>query len=1137
MRILSFLILLLVSSTRILAQSPHGDKLDIDCSSCHQASSWKVNPDSVKFDHSTTDFNLVGQHKEVNCKSCHESLIFSKAKATEDCFSCHKDVHRGTVGFDCQRCHTPETWIVKDINVVHQESRFPLVGAHRLADCEQCHADYQDLNFEVLSVDCYSCHKTDYDNTMKPKHSDAGFSINCEECHAVTSMVWSATNFNHDFFPLTGGHNIECSACHGQGGNFTGLSTDCYTCHRADFEATTDPNHVTAGFSTNCVDCHTINGWSPANFDHNQTQFPLTGSHKTVNCSSCHTQGYTNTPMDCYSCHVNAYNASTNPNHQAAGISTDCQTCHNTDSFVPSTFNHTNTGFELTGRHVSLDCSSCHQGSTSNASPECYSCHQSDYNGAPEHVSQNYPTNCEMCHNTNSWGDTNFDHNTSGFPLTGAHQTVNCSGCHQNGFAGTPTDCVSCHQSNFNSTTNPNHQAIGITTDCQTCHTTNPGWQPATFPIHNNFYELIGAHANITDCSTCHNGNYNNTPNQCYDCHVTDYNNTTNPNHQAAGFGTDCQTCHSQSAWQPATFDHDSQFFPIYSGKHNGKWNDCSDCHTDPNNFMVFSCITCHEHNQQDSDDQHQGVQGYVYQSDACYACHPTGDAEGAFNHDLSNFPLTGAHQTVDCLSCHVGGYSVPPPTDCQGCHQTDFNNTTNPNHQSLGITTDCVSCHTTNPGWQPALFPQHNQYFELLGQHATITDCNSCHNGNYNLTSSECLQCHQTDYNNAVNPNHVAAGIPTTCQDCHNANGWTPSTFNHSTTGFTLDGAHAPLQCSSCHQGTLTGLDPDCVSCHQNDYNNAVNPNHIAAGIPTTCQDCHSTTAWIPSTFNHSTTGFQLLGVHAQIQCSDCHQGTITGLSPNCVPCHQSDYNSAPNHVAQNYPTNCDMCHSFTGWTPSTFDHNNTNFPLTGAHLQLQCSDCHASGFTGTPTACFACHETNYNNTTNPSHTALQLSTDCETCHTTNPGWAPAQFPNHANYFPFVGAHIAISNDCNTCHNGDYNNTPNTCYGCHSDNFNSTTDPPHQTLNFSHDCLNCHTQNGWQPATFDHSFYALHGNHSSMACNECHSEPNYQPQCLSCHMNDFLEGHDPGARTDCWNCHSTSHFGDGFMLRGTKRN
>ncbi len=229
-----------------------------------------------------------------------------------------------------------------------------------------------------------------------------------------------------------------------------------------------------------------------------------------------------------------------------------------------------------------------------------------------------------------------------------------------------------------------------------------------------------------------------------------------------------------------------------------------------------------------------------------------------------------------------------------------------------LGISTDCETCHTTNPGWQPAQFPQHSQYFELTGQHAAITDCNACHNGNYNLTSSDCLQCHQNDYNNAANPNHTAAGIPVTCEDCHTSSGWTPSTFNHTTTGFVLDGAHTSLQCSTCHQGTITGLNPDCVSCHQADYNSAANPNHAAAGLPVTCQDCHTTTAFIPSTFDHATTGFQLLGVHAQIQCSDCHQGTVTGLSPNCLPCHQSEYNSAPNHVAQGYPTNCDLCHIF---------------------------------------------------------------------------------------------------------------------------------------------------------------------------------------------------------------------------------
>lgn len=989
MRSLSFIIFFLVLCKVTLAQSPHGDNFDIDCSYCHESTSWKVNLQSVTFDHSSTGFDLVGQHKEVSCKSCHESLIFSKAKAKANCFSCHKDVHYGSVGYDCQRCHTPTTWIVQDINLIHQDSRFPLVGAHRLADCEQCHKEYQDLNFRILSIDCYSCHKSDYVSTTSPNHITAGFSTTCEDCHSITSMVWSATNFNHDFFPLKGGHNTECSSCHGQGGNFGGLSAECVSCHLNDYNASTDPDHQAADFSQKCETCHTINGWSPANFDHNNTQFPLTGTHLSLDCSSCHSQGFAGTPTD------------------------------------------------------------------------CYSCHEQDYNRAENHVSQQYPHDCQMCHNTSSWGDADFDHTTTGFQLTGTHQTVECSDCHQNGFSNTSTQCESCHLTDFNATTNPNHQAIGITTDCQSCHTTNPGWQPATFAIHNNYYELLGAHANIaSDCVACHNGNYNNTPDQCYGCHAENYNNTSDPNHQAAGFGTDCETCHSQSAWQPATFDHDGQYFPIYSGKHSGTWSSCNDCHTQTNDYPFFSCITCHEHNQVDTDIQHQGIQGYIYESSECYACHPTGDAGGSFDHSISNFPLTGAHLTVDCIGCHVNGYSQPPSTNCADCHQTEFNKSANPNHQTLGITTDCASCHTTNPGWKPALFPQHDQYFLLTGQHTTISDCNACHNGDYNLNSTDCLHCHQDNYNNSLNPNHAAAGIPVTCEDCHTAEGWTPSTFNHSSTGFTLEGAHSA------------------------------------------------------------------------IQCSDCHKGAITGLTPDCLPCHQADYNSASDHVSQNYPANCDLCHSYDAWIPAAFDHNNTNFPLTGAHQQVQCSDCHQNGFTGTPTACVECHQTDFNNTTNPSHTALQLTSDCQTCHTTNPGWQPALFPNHSDYFPFAGAHIAIENDCNACHNDNYNDTPNTCYGCHSDNFNGTTNPPHTQLNFSHECLDCHNQSTWQPANFDHSFYVLSGTHFTMNCNDCHSETNYQAQCLSCHLDDFLKEHNSGDPTDCWNCHSTANFGNGNSIK-----
>ena len=189
----------------------------------------------------------------------------------------------------------------------------------------------------------------------------------------------------------------------------------------------------------------------------------------------------------------------------------------------------------------------------------------------------------------------------------------------------------------------------------------------------------------------------------------------------------------------------------------------------------------------------------------------------------------------------------------------------------------------------------------------------------------------------------------------------------------------------------------------------------------------------------------------------------------------------------------------------------------------------------TGTPTDCFACHQTDYQQSTNPNHTTLGLSTSCQNCHTTNPGWAPATFPVHDSYFQLLGAHLQI-NDCTDCHQGNYNTTPNTCIGCHSSEYNGTNDPPHQVLTFSENCLTCHSMNGWTPATFDHSFYSVSNRHSNVNCNECHSEPNYQPQCLSCHMDDFLDEHDLGDRTDCWNCHNARNWDTGLLAPHRQR-
>jgi hypothetical protein len=52
----------------------------------------------------------------------------------------------------------------------------------------------------------------------------------------------------------------------------------------------------------------------------------------------------------------------------------------------------------------------------------------------------------------------------------------------------------------------------------------------------------------------------------------------------------------------------------------------CATCHTTPNVFTVFSCITgCHPRTTVDS--HHSGNSAYRYDSAACYACHPSGRA------------------------------------------------------------------------------------------------------------------------------------------------------------------------------------------------------------------------------------------------------------------------------------------------------------------------------------------------------------------------------------------------------------------------------------------------------------------------------------------------------------------------------
>ncbi|MEB3323394.1 MAG: cytochrome c3 family protein, partial [Synechococcaceae cyanobacterium] len=344
----------------------------------------------------------------------------------------------------------------------------------------------------------------------------------------------------------------------------------------------------------------------------------------SLDCASCHGDGvYAGRDAACFACHREDYAGTTDPSHIASNFPMDCTQCHSTTSFSGATFAHTS--FPLTGGHTGLDCASCHDGGVYTGLPsDCVSCHRPDYDATldPNHAASGFNTNCTDCHGTTTWIGARFEHTS--FPLTGAHGGLDCTACHGDAvYAGRDATCFACHQADYAATTSPNHSAAGFPTDCSQCHGTT-SFLGATF-AHTTF-PLTGGHTGL-DCVSCHgNGVYNGLTNDCVFCHQNDYDATTNPRHGTAGFGTDCASCHDTTSWNGATFDHDANFFPIYSSTHRGKWNDCSDCHANPSNYSAFSCFNCHAHDRTRMDSKHGGVSGYRYDSFACYDCHPTGN-------------------------------------------------------------------------------------------------------------------------------------------------------------------------------------------------------------------------------------------------------------------------------------------------------------------------------------------------------------------------------------------------------------------------------------------------------------------------------------------------------------------------------
>jgi len=281
---------------------------------------------------------------------------------------------------------------------------------------------------------------------------------------------------------------------------------------------------------------------------------------------------------------------------------------------------HDRTNFPLVGKHRTLSCRECHINLVFEGTPtDCEVCHWQ--RRQDDRYSLRLGTRCSDCHTPQSWKKVDpalWSHETNvGFRLEGVHRTLDCEACHGSaGFSPRPTDCSACHESDYRATREPNHVEAGFPTSCPACHDQR-AWTDASFE-HTGFV-LQGRHASAS-CTDCHkNGVYQGTSPECVSCHLADYNGTTDPNHGGSGFPLDCTQCHGTSAngWSAANFDHP---FPIQSGRHSGLA--CSECHQ-TSDHRVFNCLGCHE--QPGTASRHDGVTGYAYNSQACYACHPQG--------------------------------------------------------------------------------------------------------------------------------------------------------------------------------------------------------------------------------------------------------------------------------------------------------------------------------------------------------------------------------------------------------------------------------------------------------------------------------------------------------------------------------
>jgi hypothetical protein len=223
------------------------------------------------------------------------------------------------------------------------------------------------------------------------------------------------------------------------------------------------------------------------------------------------------------------------------------------------------------------------------------------------------------------------------------------------------------------------------------------------------------------------------------------------------------------------------------------------------------------------------------------------------------------------------------------------------------------------------------------------------------------------------------------------------------------------------------------------------------------------------------------------------------------------------------------------------SFNHMETGYPLTGAHVAVACVTCHVDGmFSGTPRTCDGCHALGRRVVATPkSGNHVVTDAPCEACHFNTATFLGARF-NHATTKP---------EQCTSCHNGrvaqgrpaNHNlgkKATDSCDHCHRTSAFIPSSWNHiGVMPGSCDSAGCHVSgsNQYYRSTATHTRTGM----ATYRCDDCHNFVGWIParykhtvpsptgRCDGCHNNAIAAstpaGHVAIGTDDCGACHTST--------------